>query len=210
MAPVEFWFDFISPYGYLASARIEALAQRYGRAVRWRPLLLGVTVLKVMGLKALPETPLKQDYVALDPPRLARLLGVPFHRHGLKGVNSLSAARAFLALERDDPALAVRFAHRIYERLWVRGLDITPADAVLEEAAAAGADAVALREAIGGEAAKAALKASVDEAVSRSIFGVPTFVVDGEPIWGVDRLWMLEHWLRHGSWDPAPATSGTR
>ena len=95
-APVEFWFDFISPYGYFASTRIEALALRYGRAVAWRPLLLGVTVLKVMGLKPLPETPLKQDYIAADLPRLARLLAVPFRRHGLKGVNSLAAARAFL------------------------------------------------------------------------------------------------------------------
>ena len=41
-APVEFWFDFISPYGYFASTRIEALALRYGRTVNWRPLRLGV------------------------------------------------------------------------------------------------------------------------------------------------------------------------
>jgi 2-hydroxychromene-2-carboxylate isomerase len=34
------------------------------------------------------------------------------------------------------------------------------------------------------------------------VFGVPTFIVDGESIWGVDRLWMLEHWLRHGDWAP--------
>lgn len=203
---MEFWFDFISPFGYLASTKVDALAQRYGRAVRWRPLLLGVTVMKVMGLKPLPETPLKQDYVRRDPPRLARLLGVPFRPHGLKGIHSLAAARAFLWLEQSDAALAVRFAHRIYSRLWVRGLDITPPEAVLEEAVAAGARPAELREAIGSEAAKAALKASVDEAVSRSIFGVPTFVVDDEPIWGVDRLWMLEHWLRYGSWDPAPAS----
>ena len=205
-APVEFWFDFISPYGYFASTRIEALALRYGRTVTWRPLLLGVTVLKVMGLKPLPETPLKQDYIAADLPRLAKLLAVPFRRHGLKGVNSLAAARAFLWLQARDPALAVRFAHRIFARLWVEGRDITPAGAMIEEAAALGADTAALAVAIEGEEAKAALKASVDEAVRRSIFGVPTFVVDREAIWGVDRLWMLEHWLRHGSWDPAPKT----
>ena len=41
-APLEFWFDFSSPYGYLAAQRIEALAQRHGRSVDWRPMLLGV------------------------------------------------------------------------------------------------------------------------------------------------------------------------
>jgi 2-hydroxychromene-2-carboxylate isomerase len=200
--PVEFWFDFISPYGYLAATQVEAIASRHGRVVNWRPLLLGVTVLKVMGLKALPDTPLKKDYIHLDPPRLASLLGVPFSRHSLKNVNSLATARAFLWLKARDPALAVRFARRVYARLWVEGRDITPPAAAAEEAVAVGVDGGELLAAIETEAVKAALKASVDEAIARSIFGVPTFVVDGEPIWGVDRLWMLEHWLRQGNWEP--------
>ena len=58
-APIDFYFDFISPYGYLASTRIEHIAARHGRAVAWRPFLQGVTVLQVMGLKPLLETPLK-------------------------------------------------------------------------------------------------------------------------------------------------------
>lgn len=203
---MEFWFDFISPYGYVAAEKIEALALRYGRAVDWRPLLLGVTVMKVMGLKPLPDTPLKGDYVRLDPERLARLMAVPFRRHGLSGVNSLAAGRAFLWLKDRDPALAVRFAHRVYRRLWVDGLDITPVAAVTGEAAALGVNARELGEAIEGDAAKAALKASVDAAVAKGVFGVPTFVVDRELIWGADRLWMLEHWLRQGNWDPPPGS----
>ena len=124
MAPIEFYFDFISPYGYLGSTQVEALAARYGRTVDWKPVLLGITVMKVMGLKPLPETPLKKDYILIDKPRMATLLGVPLVEHGLKGVNSLAASRAFLWLKAQDPALAVRFAHRIYERLWVQGKDI--------------------------------------------------------------------------------------
>lgn len=203
-APIEFWFDFISPYGYLAATQIDEIAMRHGRTADWRPLLLGVTVLKVMGLKALAETPLKQDYVRIDQPRLARLLGVPFSRHALKNVNSLAASRAFLWIKQRDAGLAVRFAKRVYERLWVRGLDITPAEAVIEEALALGIDAREIEAAMAGEEAKAALKASVEAAIAKSVFGVPTFVVDGEPIWGVDRLWMLEHWLRFGNWNPPP------
>jgi 2-hydroxychromene-2-carboxylate isomerase len=206
-APIEFWFDFISPYGYLAATRVDDLAARYGRTTNWRPLLLGITVLKVMGLKALPDTPLKQDYIQIDQPRLAKLLGVPFQRHGLKNVNSLAASRAFLWLKARDPALAIRFAHRIYVRLFVAGKDITPPEAVAEEARAVGVDPAGLLAAIETDTAKAALKASVDEAIARKIFGVPTFVVDGEPIWGVDRLWMLEHWLQHGEWTALPSAS---
>ena len=202
MAPIEFYFDFISPYGYLGSTQVEALAARYGRTVDWKPVLLGITVMKVMGLKPLPETPLKKDYILIDKPRMAKLLGVPLVEHGLKGVNSLAASRAFLWLKAQDPALAVRFAHRIYERLWVQGRDITPAEAVVEEGAAIGVDGAALLAAIESPEMKAALKEAVDAAIAKGVFGVPTFIADGEPLWGVDRLWMLEHWLKRGNWSP--------
>jgi 2-hydroxychromene-2-carboxylate isomerase len=203
--PIEFWSDFISPYGYLGATQVEAVAARHGRAVTWRPLLLGVTVLKVMGLKPLPETPLKGDYLTIDLPRLAALYGVPLTDKRVPGVNGVAAARALLWLRGQDAALAARFAHAIYRRLWVRGEDITPPEAVLEEAAALGAPRAPLAEWLAGEPAKAALKAEVEEAVARGIFGAPTFVVDGEPIWGADRLWMLDHRLRHGGWVPLEA-----
>ncbi len=130
MAPIEFYFDFISPFGYLASTQIEALAARYGREVDWKPVLLGITVMKVMGLPPLMQIPLKKDYLQRDKPRMAKLLGVPFRDHGLEGVNSLAASRAFLWLNTQDAALAKRFAQRIYAALWVEGRDITPAETV--------------------------------------------------------------------------------
>ena len=203
-APIEFYFDLISPYGYLGSTQIEALAARYGRTVDWKPVLLGITVMKIMGLPPLMQTPLKKDYVLHDKARMATLLGVPMAEHALEGVNSLAASRAFLWLKAKDPALAKRFAQRIYARLWVEGRDITAVDAVADEAAALGADRGALLAAIDSEEMKQALKDAVQEAVGKGVFGVPTFIVDGEPIWGVDRLWMLEHWLRHGDWAPHP------
>ncbi len=201
-SPVEFYFDPISPYGYIASTQVEAIAARYGRKVDWKPVLLGITVMKVMGLPPLPQTPLKKDYVARDVPRMARLVGVPLVMHGLKGINSLAACRAFLWLKARDPVLASRFAARICARLWVEGKDITAAAVAADEAAALGADRGAVLAAAESAEMKEALKAEVEAAIAKGVFGVPTFIVDGEPIWGVDRLWMLEHWLRHGDWEP--------
>jgi 2-hydroxychromene-2-carboxylate isomerase len=200
--PIEFYFDPISPYGYMASTQIEALAARYGREVDWRPVLLGVTVMKVMGLPPLMTIPLKKDYLAHDKPRMASLLGVALVEHGLQNVNSLAACRAFLWLKARDAALAKRFAARIYERLWVEGRNITPAGVVADEAASLGANRDEALAAIESSAMKDALKAAVEAAIAKGVFGVPTFIVDGEPIWGVDRLWMLEHWLAHGDWKP--------
>ena len=200
MAPIEFYFDLISPFGYLASTQIEALAARYGRSVDWKPVLLGITVLKVMGLPPLTQTPLKKDYIRHDAPRMAQLLGVPFRPHGLTQVNSLAASRAFLWLKARDADLAVRLAKRVYARLWVRGEDITSADSVCDEGEALGVDRGALLAAIESQEMKTGLKEAVDAAIAKGVFGVPLFIVDGEPIWGVDRLWMLEHWLKHARW----------
>jgi len=206
--PIEFYFDFISPYGYLGSTQIEALAARHGREVDWRPVLIGVTIMKVMGLKPLLETPLKGKYLYGDPPRVASLLGVPFRHHGRKGINSVAASRAFLWLKERDAALAKRFAQRIYSRLWVHGKDITAPEASAEEAAALGVEGAELLSAIQAPEAKRALQDAVDAAIAKGVFGVPYFIADGEPIWGGDRLWMLDHWLGHGSWDRAPGKKG--
>ena len=204
--PIDFYFDFISPFGYLAAGPIEALGADFGRPVRWRPILLGVTVMQVMGLKPVMETPLKADYMEIDRPRMAKLLGVPLTIPNLQGVNSLAAGRAFYWLDRSDPALAKALARRLLERLWADGLDITDPETVTAEAAGLGADADGLRAALAGREARALLRDAVEAAVARKVFGSPFFIVDDQPIWGVDRMWMVRHWLAHGSWDRADDT----
>jgi len=200
MHPIDFYFDPISPFAYLGSVQIERLAARLGRQVEWKPVLIGITVLKVMGLKPVPETPLKGPYMSRDAVRLAEYFNVPFRHHGLKGINSLAALRAFAVLKQRDTDLARSLAQRIFERLWVRGLDITPADAVAEEAKPLGINTAALLRDIETDRAKDLLKQQVDAAIGAGVFGVPTFVVDGETIWGVDRMWMVEHWATRHAW----------
>lgn len=200
--PIDFYFDFISPYGYLASTQIEKIAAKRDREVIWRPFLLGVTVMNVMGLKPIMDTPLKSDYALIDRPRMAKLFGVPLVIPDLTGVNALAASRAFYWINESDAKAAKEFAMRIFRRLWVDGNDITDAEAVIAEAAAVGVDADALRDGLKQSGTKDLLRDAVDSAVARKVFGAPFFVIDEEPIWGADRLWMVEHWLEHGSWDP--------
>jgi len=196
--PIVFWFDPLSPFAFIGSVEIERVAARHGRRVDWRPVLIGVTVLKVMGMRPLRDYPLKGPYLDRDLRRQAAYFDVPLRKHGLAGVNSLAACRAFLWIKRDDAALAKRFAQAIFARLWRRGEDIGSIDAVVAEAGALGVDAGALRPALAGDDLKQALQASVAEAMSQGVFGVPSFVADGELFWGNDHLWMLEHWLEHG------------
>lgn len=200
MPPIEFYFDPVSPFAYLGSVEIERMAVRLGRKVEWRPVLIGITILKVMGLKPLPDTPLKGAYLRRDAVRLAEYFDVPFRYHGLSGLNSLAALRAFAMINERDPLLAKSLAQRIFGRLWVRGQNITAASDVTEEAKALGIDTSLLAREMETEYAKDLLKRQVDTAIEVGVFGVPYFIVDGEPIWGVDRMWMVEHWSTRHSW----------
>ena len=200
MQQIEFYFDPISPFAYLGSIQIERLAARLNRQIEWKPVLIGVTILKVMGLKPLPETPLKGPYLKHDAVRLAKFFDVPFRYHGLTGINSLAALRAFVVLKERDAGFAKSLAQKIFRRLWVRGLNITAADDIAEEAKDLGIDVPALLRESETDRAKDALKRQVDAAIEAGVFGVPYFVVDGEPIWGVDRMWMVEHWATRHTW----------
>ena len=192
--PIEFHFDFISPYGYLAAEKIDDLAAKYGRQTLWRPMMLGVTVLKVMGLKPLLDTPLKGDYLRHDLPRLARLFGVPLVMIE-RPPSPLAAARAFYWLDARDPALAKELARRLYRRLFARGEDIAAADSVADEAAALGLERAEVLAALADDAVKKRLHDAVEASIAKGVFGSPFFIVDGEPIWGCDRLWMVEKLL---------------
>lgn len=203
MRKIEFYFDPISPFAYLGSIQIERLAERLGRSVEWKPVLIGVTILKVMGLKPLPDTPLKGPYLKHDAVRLAEYFDVPFRYHGLTGINSLTALRAFVVLKERDAGLAKSLAQKIFSRLWVRGLNITGADDIADEAKDLGIDVPALLRDIATSHARDALKDHVDAAIQAGVFGVPYFVVDGEPVWGVDRMWMVEHWATRHAWHAA-------
>jgi 2-hydroxychromene-2-carboxylate isomerase len=196
---IRFYFDFASPYGYLGSVEVERVAERLGLSVDWHPTLLGVSVLKVMGLKAVADTPLKRDYARHDVERFARYLEIPFRRSEVP-MQPLAAARAFCWLNERDRPLAKRFAQAVYHTQWARGQNVSAPETIAEVGAANGIDPVELDPAINSEAVKALLRSRVDAAIAAGVFGVPTFVVENELFWGVDRLPMLEAWLRRGGW----------
>src|SRR3954453_18653194 len=169
MRQIEFYFDPISPFAYLGSIQIERLAARLGRPVEWKPVLIGVTILKVMGLKPLPETPLKGSYLKHDAVRLAEYFDVPFRYHGLARINSLAALRAFVVLKERDADLAKSLAQKVFSRLWVRGLDITGTADIAEEAKDLGIDVSALARDSQTDHAKDALKRQVDAAIAAGV-----------------------------------------
>ena len=142
-APVEFWFDFSSPFGYLASTRIEALAAKYQRETIWRPFLLGA-VYKVNGVVPTPNVPLKGEYARIDILRSGRFYGIPIKVPTSFPINSVGAARAFYWADAQDAAKAKQLAAALYKAYFVDDLDISNAENVVKVAAQCGFDAAAV------------------------------------------------------------------
>jgi len=198
-APIDFYFDFSSPYGYLAAHVIDDLGARHGRAVAWRPMQLGA-VFKVSGQQPLLNIPLKGDYAKRDLPRTARLMGLPFTMPEQFPFMSVAACRAFYWLVDDDAAAARALALALYNRAFAEGQPIAQAPDVVAVAASLGHDPETVRAALQDPAVKNRLRTDVDAAIERGVFGSPFIFVDDEPFWGVDHLSQVERWLETGGW----------
>ena len=198
-APIDFYFEFASPYGYLASTRMDAIAARHGREASWHPIMLGAAF-KLTGAQPLVHTPLKGDYMMRDLPRFARLLEVPFKAPPVMPVNSLAASRACIWLQQDDPKMAKALARAVLHAHWGEGQDIARAEDVADIARPLGIERAALLAAVADPAIKAGLKQATEAAIGRGVFGSPFVLVDGEAFWGADRLDQVERWLAAGGW----------
>lgn len=197
--PIEFYFDFSSPYGYIAAEQIDALAARHGRTVSWRPYLLGVAF-KETGSEPLLNIPLKGPYAVKDLERTARLLGIPFVIPESFPFMSVAAARAYYWMLEQDAAKAVSLAKTLYRETFGKGRDIDSTEAVADVCAAEGLDREAAKAALKDPAVKERLRTEVQAAMEKGVFGSPLFLVDGEPFWGSDKLEHLGLWLERGGW----------
>ena len=196
-APIDFWFDFSSPYSYIASEWIEALAARHGRTVRWQAVLLGATF-QAAELKPPVAYPIKREYSLHDFARSARFEGVPLNLPTEFPIPTTNAARLFWWLNETDPARAVAWARLGLRAYFARGVMLSNATALKALAAEFGLDPAQAERVWNDPPWKARLKAANDTAIAAGVFGAPFFMVDGEPFWGNDRKPQIERWLAQG------------
>ena len=198
IAPVDFYFDFSSPYGYFAATRIEALAAKYDRTVQWHPILLGV-VFKTTGGAPLPMVPIKGPYSVHDFERTARFYGIPYKYPEKFPLPTQLAARAMLWVRDAHGARkAADFALAVYRAYFADGANIIEPEPLAAIAARLGIDGAAMIEGANSAEIKDRLRAEVEAAIARGVFGSPYVIVDGEPFWGFDRFDQVEYMMKHG------------
>ena len=182
---VRFYFDFISPYSWLALMQAERFAEQH--RVRWdlRPVVYAA-LLDACGLIGPAEVPIKRRYTFHDIVRGAARLGLRVSGPPEHPFRSLEALRT-LQLFREEPQ-ALALAVGLSDACWGAGRALTDASVIAEIVEQVGLDSHQLARRIADPAIKQALRESTEEALARGVFGVPTFVHQDELFWGHDRL----------------------
>ena len=197
--PIDFYFDFSSPYGYFAAMRIDELATRHGRQVRWQPYLMGVAM-KLTGAQPLVARNLVKDYAVRDLARTARLYGLPFAIPTPFPVATVAAGRAFWWLNEQNTETSKMLAKALYRAYFADGRNIGEPSVVVDVATENDIDRGALEAALANDKVKGKLKTVTDNAIAAGVFGSPFFIVDGEAFWGNDRIGQIDEWLTRGGW----------
>jgi len=184
---VKMYSDYKSPFAYLAFDPAFALEERYRVRTRWIPFQLRI---KGKGERS-TYSEYKAKYSYLDARRWAKPRGLVI-RGPLKVYDTTPALIGGLFARTQGRLLD--YSRKAYELFFRRELEADRAEAVAALIASLGMSAAEYREYLAGPGLRAYQQAQ-DEAAADHIFGVPIFILDGEPFWGHDRLPMLEQRL---------------
>ncbi|MBV8394511.1 MAG: 2-hydroxychromene-2-carboxylate isomerase [Alphaproteobacteria bacterium] len=190
---LEFYFDYGSPYSYLADTQVEAIAKRTGATLQRKPMLLG-GVFKATGNHSPAELPAKSKWTGTDMPMWARHYGVPFQRNPFFPVNTLALMRGAVAAQMDG--VFDRYHPAMFRAMWVEGRNLNDIKEIVAVLTGAGLDAKKFGNRIQEDDVKGRLKAVTDEAVGRGVFGAPTCFVGDRMFFGNDRLTFVEAALK--------------
>ena len=191
---IQFFYEFASPYSFIAAKRLPALAARTGRIIRWRPIELQ----EVWAAQGILEAyaairKAKRNYIMADARRTAEDLGFRLEVPSAP-IDATLARLAVHGLEAHAPGHGARLTLAVWQRLWGEGLGISTLDD-LRQALPDGIGQTALTAAIEDPAAVESLRAANADAVASSCFGVPWLIADGAAYFGQDRLDMMERRL---------------
>ncbi len=183
--PFEFYFDFASPYTFIAHKEIRKIEKENFVKMKYMPILVG-GLLKLSGIKANADIPIKAKYMIKDCKLWAEKYKITFKFNNYFPINTLNLMRCVLVAEKKD--IAPNFIDKVFDVIWKDGLNLN--DNIIVEKLLKNLDLnpkIFLMEAL-NPVIKDELKRRTDEAYSKGIFGTPSFIVNNKMFWGQDRL----------------------
>lgn len=197
-SPIDFWFDFSSPYSYIANEWVDAVAARHRRTVRRHAILLGA-IFQATEARPPVAYPVKGAYMLRDFARSARFEGLPYQVPQEFPIATQNAARVFWWLQHTQgEAAAAAWATAGLRAVFVQGAPLHRPEGLEALARQCGLSPEQAQAVAADEQWKLRLRSANEEALAAGVFGAPFFRVDGEPFWGNDRRAQIERWLAQG------------
>lgn len=190
---IQFYFDFGSPPTYLASRMLPAIARDAGVAIDWRPVLLG-GIFKSLGNTSPMDISQKADWMRRDLQQWARKWNVPFEFNPFFPVNTLTLQRGAVAYQ--NSPLFDRYVRTVFSAMWEKPQNLNDPATLTTVLSDAGFDANDFLKMVASPEVKARLRTNTEDAISRGVFGCPSFFVGGEMFFGQDRLDFVSDALR--------------
>ncbi len=195
---IEYFFTSVSPWSYLGHDAFVDLANTHGAEIVYKPTNLTVVFSETGGLPLAKRAPARQKYRLVELKRWKEKRGLPLNlqpAHFPTDASLVDRCVIAIADAGGDPA---GFLGRAYRAVWAIDRDIADEHVVEGLLADAGQDARAVIASARTDAVGETYAANSREAIDRSVFGAPTYVLNGEPFWGQDRLDLLADALSSG------------
>ena len=183
--PLEFYFDFISPYSFLAHKQIREMENKEGIKVIYKPVLLG-GLHNLHGIKAPAFIPAKAKHMVRDCKLIAEKNNIRFKFNSYFPIRSLNLMRGVLVAEEDD--FKSYYIDNIFDAIWQDGLNMNDENIFQRILKNLNVNPKTFLLRIGSSSIKDSLRKKTSEAYDKGIFGAPTFVSNNKIFWGQDRI----------------------
>ena len=180
-----FYFDFVSPYSFIAHKEIKKLEKKYSINVKYKAILLG-GLHNLHGIKAPAFIPSKARFMIRDCKMVAEKRNIKFKFNSYFPIKSLDLMRGVFIAEEDD--YKKYYIDCIFDSIWKDGLNMNDQNIIEKILKNMEINPKTFFLRLNSQNIKENLRKNTSEAFGKGIFGAPTFVVNNKIFWGQDRL----------------------
>ncbi len=181
----DFYFDFISPYSFIAHKEIRKIEKKYSIKIKYKPILLG-GLHNLHGIKAPAFIPAKAKFMIRDCKLVAEKNKIKFKFNSYFPIKSLNLMRGVMIAEDDD--IQSFYVDKIFDAIWRDGLNMNDQNIIDKVLKNMEINPKTFFLRASSQHVKNLLKQKTDNAYERGVFGAPTFLINNKIFWGQDRL----------------------
>ena len=183
--PFDFYFDFVSPYSFLAHKEVRKIENKVGIKIRYKPVLIG-GLHNLHGIKAPAFIPAKAKHMVRDCKLIAERNNIKFKFNSYFPIKSLNLMRGVLVAEEDN--VKDYYIDNIFNTVWQDGLNINDESVIQKVLKNLSFNPQTFSLRSSSSLIKESLRKRTSDAYDKGIFGAPTFVSNNKIFWGQDRI----------------------